>query len=239
MRFTARARLETWAHASRVQSDEVTYDFECTDVGSVVAGVTADCCCQCGACDRALVPVAVGDREADDMEVKDALVRAQAWLTAAQNRGINIDHDHDGYLSVIRDLFELVKKRENDLMAAQNGLTQMMLRQSLATGHGDTIADLIRELEWQINADRERHHKDTAVLRARLDAMVKDVADSVAIQPPNPVVVECECPVEGHQPGCELDRLVRLAKEELDTYIEKPHGPVNERLMQKFYGAKR
>lgn len=25
MRFTARARLETWAHASRVQSDEVAY----------------------------------------------------------------------------------------------------------------------------------------------------------------------------------------------------------------------
>jgi hypothetical protein len=71
MRFAAKARLETWAHASRVQSDEVTYGLERTVVGSVVAGVTADRCGQCGACDRALVPVAVGDREADDMELTD------------------------------------------------------------------------------------------------------------------------------------------------------------------------
>ena len=42
MRFTARARLQTWAHASRMQSDEDTYDLERTVVGSVVAGVTAD-----------------------------------------------------------------------------------------------------------------------------------------------------------------------------------------------------
>jgi hypothetical protein len=28
MRFTSRARLETWAHASRVQSDEVTFDMK-------------------------------------------------------------------------------------------------------------------------------------------------------------------------------------------------------------------
>lgn len=76
-------------------------------------------------------------------------------------------------------------------------------------------------------------------LRARLDAMVKDIADVVALQAPKPVIVECECPIEGHQPGCELDSLVKLAKKELGTYVEKPHGPVSDRLMQKFYGAKR
>jgi hypothetical protein len=68
MRFTARERLETWAHASRVQDDEVTYDLERTVVGSVAAGVTAARCGQCGACDRTVVPVAVGNREAGDME---------------------------------------------------------------------------------------------------------------------------------------------------------------------------
>ena len=78
MRFTARARLETFAHASRVQSDEVTYDLERTGVGSVLAGVTADRCGQCGACDRAVVPVAVGNWEAGDMAVTDVLGRAQA-----------------------------------------------------------------------------------------------------------------------------------------------------------------
>ena len=88
MRFTARARLDTWAHASRVQSDEVTYDIERSVVGSVVAGITADRCGQCGACDRAVVPVAVGDWEAGDMEMnernKDAPTQAAggpfAWL---------------------------------------------------------------------------------------------------------------------------------------------------------------
>ena len=39
-------------------------------------------------------------------------------------------------------------------------LAQMMIRQSLATGHGDTVADLVRELEPQIErlrADAERY----------------------------------------------------------------------------------
>ena len=69
MRLTARSRLETWAHASRVQSDEVTYDIERAAVGSVVAGVTADRCGQCGACDRPVVPLAVGNRKVGDMEM--------------------------------------------------------------------------------------------------------------------------------------------------------------------------
>src|SRR5574343_1821052 len=75
MRFTARARLETGAHASRVQSDQATYDLERTVVGSVVAGATADRCGQCGACDRAVVSVAVGDRKAGDVEMTDDAYR--------------------------------------------------------------------------------------------------------------------------------------------------------------------
>ena len=88
MRFTARARLETWAHASRVQSEDETYELERTVVGSVVAGVTAYRCGECGACDRSMVSVAVGDWEAGDMEMnernKDAPTQAAggpfAWL---------------------------------------------------------------------------------------------------------------------------------------------------------------
>ena len=108
-RFTARARLETWAHASRVQSDEATYDIERTVVGSLVAGVTADRCGQCGACDRALVPVAVGNGEADDVAITDVLDRAQAWLDEADKRGINMTDEH-GYLAVIRDLSTEVRR---------------------------------------------------------------------------------------------------------------------------------
>ena len=50
---------------------EVTYDLERTVVGSVLAGVTADRCGQCGACDRFVVSVAVGDREAGVMEMTE------------------------------------------------------------------------------------------------------------------------------------------------------------------------
>lgn len=32
MKFTARDRLETWAHASRVQSEQETYDMEITEM---------------------------------------------------------------------------------------------------------------------------------------------------------------------------------------------------------------
>lgn len=85
----------------------------------------------------------------------DVMNRAQAWLDEADKKGINLTDEY-GYLAVIRDLVNEVKKRENDLMAAHNGLAQMMLRQSLATGHGDTIADLIRELEWQIEESSKR-----------------------------------------------------------------------------------
>lgn len=71
MSRTAPSRLQTWAHASRVQSDEDTYDLERTVVGSVVAGVTADRCGQCGACDRSMVPLELGNREASDMEMTE------------------------------------------------------------------------------------------------------------------------------------------------------------------------
>jgi hypothetical protein len=66
---TARSRLETYASVSRTQTDEETYGLEHTVVGSVLAGVTADRCGQCGACDRVVVPVDVGNRETDDMEL--------------------------------------------------------------------------------------------------------------------------------------------------------------------------
>ena len=40
-----------------------------------------------------------------------------------------------------------------DLVAAhqREKVSQWMMAQSYATGHGDTIEDLLEELEWQIN----------------------------------------------------------------------------------------
>ena len=39
--------------------------------------------------------------------------------------------------------------------AERNKLAAWMMRQGYATGHGDTVEDLLKELEWQI-AERER-----------------------------------------------------------------------------------
>ena len=51
-------------------------------------------------------------------------------------------------------------KRINDAIAAEREkLAQWMIRRGYATGHGDTIEDLLSELEWQIDekveAERE------------------------------------------------------------------------------------
>src|SRR5574337_831925 len=82
------------SHASRMQRDEDTYDLERTVVGSVVAGVTADRCGQCGARDRSMVPLVLGNREASDMEMternKDAPTQTVggpfAWLVPERCR---------------------------------------------------------------------------------------------------------------------------------------------------------
>jgi hypothetical protein len=39
--------------------------------------------------------------------------------------------------------------------AERNKLAAWMMRQGYATGHGDTVEDLLKELEWQIR-ERER-----------------------------------------------------------------------------------
>ena len=39
--------------------------------------------------------------------------------------------------------------------AERNKLAAWMIKHSYATGHGDTVEDLLKELEWQI-AERER-----------------------------------------------------------------------------------
>lgn len=52
----------------------------------------------------------------------------------------------------------LLRKRENDLMAAHNAVAHMMIRQSIATGHGDTVADMVAALEQHIVALRKVVH---------------------------------------------------------------------------------
>jgi hypothetical protein len=49
-----------------------------------------------------------------------------------------------------------------------NKAAQWMIQRSYATGHGETIEDLLKELEWQV-AEREREACAQACERAGID----------------------------------------------------------------------
>ena len=87
---TARSRLETYASVSRTQTDEETYDHNNPDVAAVPDRPASDCHRLCGNGNRPVVPVDVGDRETDDMELTllerfDHYIDDDFWF-----RGINV-----------------------------------------------------------------------------------------------------------------------------------------------------
>ena len=59
-----------------------------------------------------------------------------------EDNGLNLHGD-------IEHFAELIRQEEREKVAA------WMMRQGYATGHGDTVEDLLKELEWQIR-ERER-----------------------------------------------------------------------------------
>jgi hypothetical protein len=64
------------------------------------------------------------------------------WLSSKE-------HKLDRIVEILSPFAVLVAAAEREKVAA------WMMRQGYATGHGDTIEDLLKELEWQI-AERER-----------------------------------------------------------------------------------
>lgn len=73
-------------------------------------------------------------------------------IRMAREAGATFDH----MTWVERDLAP-VFERFADLVAAaeREKVAAWMMQRSYATGHGDTIEDLLKELEWQV-AERER-----------------------------------------------------------------------------------
>jgi len=74
-------------------------------------------------------------------------------IRMARGAGFKVDWQH-------ADVAEIKAKRYEyfaALVAAaeRNKLAAWMIERGYATGHGDTIKDLLKELEWQI-AERER-----------------------------------------------------------------------------------
>ena len=74
-------------------------------------------------------------------------------IRMAREAGFKVDWQHADVAEIKAKRYEyfaaLVAAAEREKMAA------WMMRQGYATGHGDTIEDLLKELEWQI-AERER-----------------------------------------------------------------------------------
>lgn len=176
MRLTARARLQTWAHASRVQSDEDTYDIERTVVGSVVAGVTADRCGQCGARDRSMVPLELGNREASDMEMternKDAPTQAVggpfAWLVQSTTER-NPPHGWAVHMfngKQVRDAVPVYLQQEVDRLRAE--------RDDHARWRED-LADQLDEVERHrdaIGRVLQKRENDMMLLRNAVEQMM-------------------------------------------------------------------
>ena len=64
--------------------------------------------------------------------------------------------DYDKLLTAWAESRERHLAAEAKVMRMEGDLAAMMLRQSLATGHGDNFDDLLREAEWQIEELRKR-----------------------------------------------------------------------------------
>lgn len=161
------ARLQTYASVSRVQSDEETYDLEHSVVGSVLAGTTADRCGQCGACDRFVVSVAVGDWETDDMAVKDKPhgpvptahpdsyghwdhAQISELLYERDQYKRMVDAAYSAMRTQTRDLLTRAEKVEAELKAIAEAIDE--LRPSYKT-NGKTIVQCVKEA---LNAEHER-----------------------------------------------------------------------------------
>ena len=74
-------------------------------------------------------------------------------IRMAREAGFKVDWQHADVAEIKAKRYEyfaaLVAKHEREKLAA------WMMSQGYATGHGDTIKDLLKELEWQIK-ERER-----------------------------------------------------------------------------------
>ena len=69
-------------------------------------------------------------------------------IKLARQAGGGLESDYTN-ISALERFADLVAAAEREKVAA------WMMQRSYATGHGDTIEDLLKELEWQV-AERER-----------------------------------------------------------------------------------
>ena len=73
--------------------------------------------------------------------------------------------------------------------AEREKVAKWMLERGYATGHGDTVEDLLKELEWQV-AERERE-ACAEVCEAQRNAVVKSHPARIEFDPENFMVQKC------------------------------------------------
>jgi len=91
-------------------------------------------------------------------------------IKLAREAGFKVDWQHADVAEIKAKRYEyfaaLVAAAEREKLAA------WMMRQGYATGHGDTVGDLLKELEWQIE-ERIRNEREACA----------KVCDVLAVQP--------------------------------------------------------
>ena len=75
------------------------------------------------------------------------------------------------------DLEEMTRNIREAVRAERNKVAQWMIQRSYATGHGDSVEDLLKELEWQVE---EAARKACAKVCKELDAWNMDDPGSSA-----------------------------------------------------------
>ena len=76
-------------------------------------------------------------------------------IRMAQEAGFKVDWQHADVAEIKAKRYEYFAALVAD--AERNKLAAWMMAQGYATGHGDTVEDLLKELEWQIE---DRINKD-------------------------------------------------------------------------------
>jgi hypothetical protein len=123
IKSTAWQRLETYANVSRIQTDEETYDHSNPDMAAVPDRPATDRHRLGGAGSRSVVPVDVGDRETDDMELTllerwdDSHTETMRWKPEEIRRAIAIAQaveEHTMYYG--EDTIAWIKRRADELL---------------------------------------------------------------------------------------------------------------------------
>lgn len=115
------------------------------------------------------------------MTDKELWEKSQVWESSDDGRGkLKILESVEKFAELVRADERDRATRENAyVLAERNKLAQWMMAQGYATGHGDTMEQLLKELEWQI---RERERKACALLCDQLSDSSRDLRFGAAVR---------------------------------------------------------